>query len=118
MSDPEHVLPPDPPQSQPPVARPRNPSRAWRRRIVWVSVLLLLVSTGAGVLVLSGWPWAGSEVQGQAEPAEHRAVVKTVKPRRDPSFRVAVPQLAFVEPFLEADIRPRVAGVVSYIHKE
>src|SRR5262249_43825694 len=49
-----------------------------------------------------------------AAPGEGAAVsVKTVRPRRDPSFRMTVEQPAYVEPYYQADLMARVAGPIK-----
>src|SRR5262245_14149159 len=99
----------------------QTPSRAWRRRIIWVSVLLLLIAAGAGFMAITGWPWHPVEVaagHGSESPVEKRLTVKTIRPRLDPAFKVTVRQLASIEPFLEAGLRARASGVVRSVHKE
>src|SRR5262249_33159564 len=46
------------------------------------------------------------------------AAVKTIHPKRDPSLRVCVQQLATVEAFFQANLRSQVAGVVKYVAKD
>src|SRR5436309_6612552 len=43
--------------------------------------------------------------------------VRVIRPKRDPSFVIAVQQLATVEPYFQADLRSKVAGPIKYIHK-
>jgi multidrug efflux pump subunit AcrA (membrane-fusion protein) len=53
-----------------------------------------------------------------ARPTEGKAVVRTVKPRLDPGFRISNQQIAVVEPFYQAGLRARAAGVVRAVHKD
>lgn len=41
--------------------------------------------------------------------------VKTIQPRRDPSFQMTVEQPAFVDAYFQADLMARVAGPVKYL---
>ena len=50
------------------------------------------------------------ELDDEDEP-DDRVSVKTIRPKRDPSFRVTVQQLATVEAFFQANLKARVAGV-------
>ena len=49
----------------------------------------------------------------EREGSDPATPVKAVHPRKDASLRVTVRQLLSVQPFLEVDLRSRVAGVVS-----
>ena len=44
--------------------------------------------------------------------------VKTIHPKRDPSFIISVQELASVEPYYRADLRARVAGPIKFITKD
>jgi multidrug resistance efflux pump len=44
--------------------------------------------------------------------------VKTIHPKRDPSFVVTFQQYANVEPYYQADLRARASGVVKFIPKD
>src|SRR5437588_2490085 len=44
--------------------------------------------------------------------------VKTIHPKRDPSFIISVQELASVEPYYRADLRARVAGPIKFIAKD
>jgi multidrug resistance efflux pump len=46
------------------------------------------------------------------------ATVKTIKPKRDPSFVIAVDEPAYVEPYFKADLMARVAGPVKSVCKD
>jgi multidrug efflux pump subunit AcrA (membrane-fusion protein) len=53
---------------------------------------------------------AGEEGEGGGEDA---FVVKTVRPKHDPTFNVSVDQPAYVEAYYEADLKARVAGAIK-----
>jgi multidrug resistance efflux pump len=57
---------------------------------------------------------------GETRPEPHsKAIsVKTIHPRRDPSFRLAVEQPAYVEPYYEADLLARVAGPIKMLEAD
>jgi multidrug resistance efflux pump len=52
------------------------------------------------------------------ESQDGTILVKTIRPKRDASFVIAVQQLASVEAYFQQDLRARVAGVVKYVQKD
>src|SRR5207247_3220535 len=46
-----------------------------------------------------------------------RAAVRTVHPKKDPNFRIANEQVAWVEPFYQAGLRARASGVIRTVPK-
>ncbi|HVK12629.1 MAG TPA: efflux RND transporter periplasmic adaptor subunit [Gemmataceae bacterium] len=87
------------------------------RRILILSVLLV-AGCGAGVVAyikVSHKP----EPTAEARPSgESKTVVRTVRPKLDTSFRVSNQQIATVEPFYQAHLRARAAGVVRVVRRE
>src|SRR5262249_13801339 len=47
-----------------------------------------------------------------------RPGVRTIHPKRDPHFRIANEQVAWVEPFYQAGLRARASGVIRTVPKE
>src|SRR5205823_2536603 len=47
-----------------------------------------------------------------------RTGVRTIHPKKDPSFRVSNEQVAWVEPFYQAGLRARASGVIRDVAKE
>jgi multidrug efflux pump subunit AcrA (membrane-fusion protein) len=102
--------------------------KLFRRELVWLSAFALVVALGATAATLRGRTdqhpnhTAGSRFDHVADDDDERdqeeAAVKTIHPKRDPTLRVMVQQLATVEPFFQANLRSQVAGVVKYVAKD
>jgi multidrug resistance efflux pump len=99
-------------------------TKSKRRLLISLSLLVLVAGLGALGAVLFGGK-RPKPVVGSVDPdlydqeALNRGLpVKTIRPRRDASFRLSVRQLASVEPFYEAGLRARTAGVIKYIQKD
>lgn len=93
------------------------------RRILWsIAVLGLGCATTAAVLM--GRPWEHLRKKppalGTPVTAGHGdgVPVKVIRPRRDSSFDIAVNQLVTVEPYYQANLRARAAGLVVAVHKD
>jgi multidrug resistance efflux pump len=96
------------------------------KRILWGTCLLTLLVLAVPVVVLAMRPRdgratvaaVGEAFSEEREPEASRTPVKTVRPKRDPSFVISVQQLASVEAFFQVDLRARVAGQVKYVQKD
>lgn len=85
----------------------------------------LLITVGAaGLVAVIGFVAyrgltrnAGAADRRTAEDAS-RAGVRTVRPKKDPHFRISNEQVASVEPFYQAGLRARASGVVRAVPKE
>jgi multidrug resistance efflux pump len=90
-----------------------------RRTIAIISVVLILTSAG-GIAALSRSRGDGKQPRagGESGRADGRVSVRTVRPRRDPSFRIFNEQIAVVEPFYQAGLRARAAGVIRNVPRE
>src|SRR6266481_836178 len=96
--------------------------------VSWTLLSGILLAGGAtGAVRLGLYPGKEAEGTGSlATPAgevpelgEFGAIsVKTIHPKRDPSFAIAVQELANVEPYYRADLRSRVAGPIKFIRKD
>ena len=86
----------------------------------------LLVTLGAVGLVAVVGLVAYRGLTRKAGAADNRAPaddgtrtgVKVIHPKKDPNFRVANEQVAWVEPFYQAGLRARASGVVRTVPKE
>jgi len=86
---------------------------------------LLFTALGVGLVAVLGLVAyrgltrnAGAADKGSANGDASRAAVRTVHPRRDPNFRIANEQVAWVEPFYQAGLRARASGVIRTVPKE
>ena len=106
-------------------AHPHRVSGRVRRRLV-VGLLAVLgvagAAAGVGMLagflphpVVAGDPKATGLTEGKATGPQ---AVKAIRPRRDPTFRLSTRQIATVQPFVQAGLRARVAGVVRHVTKD
>jgi multidrug resistance efflux pump len=82
---------------------------------VGAAVVLAAALVAAVLLLPHGGltPEARAEGGDGGDPADEAVPVKTIRPRRDPSFSVSVEQPAFVEAYYEADLKARVAGPIK-----
>jgi multidrug resistance efflux pump len=85
---------------------------------------LLLTIAGIGLVVggvlfyaLKGSSHGGTD-RAQAGEGGTQPTVRTIRPKRDPHFRIANEQVAWVEPFYQAGLRARASGVVRAVPKE
>src|SRR5262245_28889262 len=91
-----------------------------RKSLIWLGGIVLAagLATGAWMVFLR----SASARTIAASPGGHDndggVAVKTIRPKRNPNFRIAIEQLATVEPFFQAGLRSRVAGVVQHIWKD
>ena len=97
--------------------------RFHRRKLVWFSVLAILLTVGIAAAALRGRsdpavPGVTVHESDEDEDPADWVSVKTIRPKRDPSLRVTVQQLATVEAFFQANLKARVAGVVKYVAKD
>ena len=105
--------------------RPHRVSGRTQRRLViglLVAIGLGGAAVGAAMLggflpstVVAGDPKAHGFDEGKSGGA---IKVKAIRPRRDPSFRLATQQIATVEPYVQAGLRARVSGVIRQVSKE
>jgi multidrug efflux pump subunit AcrA (membrane-fusion protein) len=99
---------------------PMNPARAALLRwLVSGSLVVAAVSTAVILWSFKSPPGVAASAaapEGSQEPAAADGIaVKTVRPRRDPSFQMTVEQPAFVDAYYQADLMARVAGTVKYV---
>ena len=89
-----------------------------RRKIVAGAVGLSVIATG----VFFAFGRASGKNRNHSDSDRNRTdtrmVVKTVRPRLDPNFRISNQQIAEVEPFYRAGLRARAAGVVRTVRKD
>src|SRR5262245_40109373 len=86
----------------------------------------LAVGAVAAVLLLAPRPapkaTANAHHPGESDDeefvAEEPLLVKTIRPRYDPSFTISDLELANVEAYYQADLRARVAGPVKFVQKD
>jgi len=86
-----------------------------------LSTAIVVLLGGLGVFAyakLSGKASLHAKDESGRANGDARAVVRTVHPRLDPSFRISNQQIAVVEPFYQAGLRARAAGVVRSVSKE
>jgi multidrug resistance efflux pump len=97
-----------------------------RKTALWGIGLVGILGLGSGIaigmkspsqqpLVLSS-ATAGSV--GQEPSDDSQIVVKTIKPKRNPSFVLSIRELAYVEPYYQAPLLSPVAGRVKFIQKD
>lgn len=93
------------------------------RRILW-SIAAIVVACATTAAVLAGRPWEhlrkDPQALGKTVAAGHDdgVPVKVIRPRRDSSFDIAVNQLVTVEPYYQANLKARAAGLVVAVHKD
>ena len=98
------------------------------RKTLWgigLAGILALAGGTAAVLTTAGshvpFPDNASTVSSSTddqEPAEESVVhVTTIRPKRDPSFILKIHEVAYVEPYYQAEMLSQVAGTVKYIQK-
>jgi multidrug resistance efflux pump len=95
--------------------------RLLRRPVLTIAVAgALVVSATLGVFAMRAWtrPPASSSEQSTAGASLQPIAVKTIHPRRDPSFVLSVKEPAFVEPYFHAELFSRVAGPVKSVQKD
>ncbi len=84
---------------------------------MWTAVILL-IGVGAAAAALVGRPGA-TEVGNTKGAGDGPAVtVRTIHPKRDPSFQVTTDQLATVEPYFHVKLFARASGSVSFVAKD
>jgi membrane fusion protein (multidrug efflux system) len=99
-----------------------------RKTALWgigLAVILALAAGIAAVLTTAGshTPFqettsAGSTTPDEQEPVEENAIhVRTIRPRRDPSFILKIQEVAYVEPYYQAELLSQVAGTIKYLQK-
>src|SRR5262245_3757354 len=87
---------------------------------------LLLTCVGVGLVVAVGLVAyrgglgrnAGAADRAPGNADSSRAAVRTIHPKKDPNFRIANEQVAWVEPFYQAGLRARASGVIRTVPKE
>ena len=89
-----------------------------------IAIILALVAGTAAVLSTSGshasFQDNASAVSStdEREPVQDNAIhVTTIRPKRDPSFILKIQEVAYVEPYYQAEILSQVAGTVKYLQK-
>jgi multidrug resistance efflux pump len=89
-----------------------------RRKLALTVVAVGLVAA-VGLIAYRGLTrHAGAADKARAADEAARVSVRTVHPKRDPDFRIANEQVAWVEPFYQAGLRARASGVVRSVPKE
>jgi multidrug efflux pump subunit AcrA (membrane-fusion protein) len=89
----------------------------------WLRRLVPLAASAAAIIALAifwhgrGTPASTSSSSDRDEPEAYSSeiTVKTIHPRRDPSFRMSVERPAYVDAYYQADLFSRVAGTVKSI---
>jgi multidrug efflux pump subunit AcrA (membrane-fusion protein) len=102
---------------------PRDDFAMTPRQSLLVRWLVAGVACAAVGVVIALWAQRGQSAGTSREPAaanepdaERSAVsVKTIHPRRDPSFQMTVEQPAYVSAYYQADLMARVAGPVKML---
>src|SRR5438105_4667250 len=61
---------------------------------------------------------ADGEDEDDAASEAQVPTVKTIRPRRDPSFVISVDEPAYVEAYFKADLMARAAGPVKSVRKD
>src|SRR5262245_1441909 len=87
---------------------------------------LLLTCVGVGLVVAVGLVAyrgglgrnAGAADRAPGNGDSSRAAVRTIHPKKDPNFRIANEQVAWVQPFYQAGLRARASGVIRAVPKE
>ena len=88
------------------------------RRNIAIGILILAIGGGGGFFALSRASDKNGAGKDEAGRAEGKTAVRVVHPRLDPMFRIANQQIAVVEPFYQAGLRARSAGLVRSVRKE
>jgi len=89
------------------------------RRKVVITVGALGLAAVVGYIAYRGLTRkAGAADRAHAADEAVRVSVRTVHPKRDPNFRIANEQVAWVEPFYQAGLRARASGVIRTVPKE
>jgi multidrug resistance efflux pump len=81
--------------------------------IAAVAFVGLAVLVGVLFLTQAGAGARADEAGASPDPGENVIPVKTVRPKRDPSFNVSIEQPAFVDGYYKADLMARVAGPIK-----
>jgi multidrug resistance efflux pump len=90
-----------------------------RKPILTTAIVVVLAGLGVFVYTkVSGKSTLHAKDESNRGNGDGRAVVRTVHPRLDPHFRIRNQQIATVEPFYQAGLRARAAGVVRSVTKE
>jgi len=77
-----------------------------------------VVAAGVGGYLAFGRDGDKNKAHAASKDSDTKAVVRTVRPRLDPSFRISNQQIALVEPFYQAGLRARSAGLVRTVCKD
>jgi multidrug efflux pump subunit AcrA (membrane-fusion protein) len=97
---------------------PMNQKRATLVRWLVPGSLFVAVTS-----IIVAWSFRGhpggaaraSDSEKSPEPEGNAISVKTIHPRRDPSFQITIEQPAYVEAYYQADLMARVAGPIKYL---
>lgn len=89
------------------------------RRKLLVTIGALGLGAVVGLLLYRG-PTRNAGAADKRPPADDgtRTGVRTIFPKKDPHFRIANEQVAWVEPFYQAGLRARASGVIRTVPKE
>jgi multidrug resistance efflux pump len=102
-----------------------------RRALLGIAVAVTAATAGAA----GAWRWLApppkphattsqaavvvtSDDEGEPPEGEELPTVKTIHPKRDKAFTVAVHQYATVQPYYQVDLRARASGIIKYIPKD
>jgi multidrug resistance efflux pump len=99
-----------------------------RKAAYWGIGLIIILALAGGttaVLTMAGshtsvqeGSSAASSDPDEPERAEESVVhVTTIRPKRDPSFILKIHEVAYVEPYYQAELLSQVAGTIKYIQK-
>src|SRR5262245_17067513 len=90
-----------------------------RRRKILVTALGAGLVAAIGLVAYRGLTHkAGAADKASGNGDVSRAAVRTVHPKKDPNFRIANEQVAWVQPFYQAGLRARASGVIRAVPKE
>jgi multidrug efflux pump subunit AcrA (membrane-fusion protein) len=89
-----------------------------KRRKIAIGVVILAVVATAGFFAFGRASGKNGTHKNDGGRTDTRTVVRTVRPRLDSEFRISNQQIAVVEPFYQAPLRARAAGLVRTVRKE
>jgi multidrug resistance efflux pump len=109
----------------------RSESMRLQSKKTWLGIGLfaaLAVCAALGIFAMRAWthqPLERASSSVISSPDEepraasgYQITVKTIHPKRDPSFVLSIKEPAFVEPYFRADLFSRVAGPVKSVQKD
>src|SRR5438132_14332753 len=100
------------------------------KKVIFLGLAIIFFSAVGSALVpsiMSTWSRRSFEAstatasEGESDSLDEKTgalIVKTIKPKRDPSFVLSCREIADVEPYYKAPILSQVAGRVKFIQKD